>query len=118
MLVGYVSDERYLALHDVAVVFERGGDMIATRSLANGAILADIQPGPYRVSLAKDGFGAKRVERLLEQCYGETAAQICDKLLRQAYDFGNHPWSRIQDFLNSRTPRHREDLTAVALVRR
>ena len=63
-------------------------------------------------------FGAKRIERLLEQCNGETAAQICDKVLRQAYDFGNHPWSRIQDFLNSRRPRRREDLTAVALVRR
>ena len=63
-------------------------------------------------------FGAKRVERLLEHCNGETAAQICDKVLRQAYDYGNHPWSRIQDFLNSRKPRRAEDLTSVALVRR
>jgi hypothetical protein len=62
MLIGFVSDERYVALHDVAVVFESGGEMIATRSLANGAVLADVKPGPYRVSLAKDGFGAKRVE--------------------------------------------------------
>ena len=39
MLIGYVSDERYMALHDVAVVFENGGEMIGTRSLANGAPL-------------------------------------------------------------------------------
>jgi len=39
-------------------------------------------------------------------------------VLRQAYEFGNHPWSRVQDFLNSRKPRGGEDLTAVALVRR
>ena len=63
-------------------------------------------------------FGAKRVERLLEHCHAETAAQICDKVLRQAYDFGNHPWSRIREFLNSSSPRRRDDLTAVALVRR
>jgi hypothetical protein len=37
-------------------------------------------------------------------------------VLREAYDFGNHPWSRIYDFLFSRQ-RSNEDLTAVALVR-
>jgi serine phosphatase RsbU (regulator of sigma subunit) len=63
-------------------------------------------------------FGAQRIERLLEHCHGETAAQICDKVLRQSYDFGNHPWSRVQDYLNSRRPRRDDDLTAVVLVRR
>jgi sigma-B regulation protein RsbU (phosphoserine phosphatase) len=63
-------------------------------------------------------FGARRIERLLERCNGESASEICDKVLRQAHDFGNHPWSRIQDFLNSRRSRRIEDLTAVALVRR
>lgn len=63
-------------------------------------------------------FGARRIERLLENCNGDTAGEICDKVLRQAYDFGNHPWSRVQDFLHSRKPRGSEDLTAVALVRR
>lgn len=61
MLIGYVSDERYSALCDVSVVLERDGRMTPARSLANGAILADVGPGSYDVTLAKDGFGSKRV---------------------------------------------------------
>src|SRR5262249_32250276 len=61
MLGGYVRDERYVALADVAVVIGYGDRMVATHSLANGAIIADIEPGPCRVTLARDGFGAKRV---------------------------------------------------------
>jgi hypothetical protein len=38
MLVGYVSDERYLALCDVAFVFRHGAQTVAARSLA-GRIL-------------------------------------------------------------------------------
>ena len=63
-------------------------------------------------------FGVKRVERLLEQSNGDSASQICDDVLREAYDFGNHPWSRLYDFLFTRRKRSSEDLTAVALVRR
>jgi serine phosphatase RsbU (regulator of sigma subunit) len=63
-------------------------------------------------------FGAKRVERLLEHSHGEPASELCNAVLRQAYDFGNHPWSRVYDFLHSRKPRSHEDMTAVALVRR
>jgi serine phosphatase RsbU (regulator of sigma subunit) len=63
-------------------------------------------------------FGVKRVERLLEQSNGDSASQICDNVLREAYDFGNHPWSRVYDFLFTSRQRRSEDLTAVALVRR
>jgi serine phosphatase RsbU (regulator of sigma subunit) len=63
-------------------------------------------------------FGVKRIERLLEQSNGDSASQICDNVLREAYDFGNHPWSRIYDFLFTSRERNSEDLTAVALVRR
>jgi len=63
MLVGYVSDERYIALADVLVEFERDGQSCAVvRSTPRGAIYADISPGPYRVTLVKDGFGSKSVE--------------------------------------------------------
>jgi serine phosphatase RsbU (regulator of sigma subunit) len=62
-------------------------------------------------------FGAKRVERLLERSNGDAASKICDAVLREAYDFGNHPWSRVYDFLHPRKQRGNEDLTAVALVR-
>jgi N,N-dimethylformamidase len=63
MLVGYVSDERYVALHDVAVEFERDGESVAVvRSSPRGAIYADIEPGNYQVTLARDGFGSKSVQ--------------------------------------------------------
>jgi serine phosphatase RsbU (regulator of sigma subunit) len=62
-------------------------------------------------------FGAKRIERLLEHSNGDSASKICDTVLREAYDFGNHPWSRLYDFLHARGQRSHEDLTAVTLVR-
>jgi hypothetical protein len=61
MLVGYVSDERYLALADVLVEFEDPLVAVETRSRASGAIYADVGPGTYRVTLQKPGYGAKRV---------------------------------------------------------
>lgn len=62
MLIGYVSDEYYSALCDVALVFESERGMVPARSLANGAVLAELPPGPYRVTLSKPGCGAKRVQ--------------------------------------------------------
>lgn len=62
MLVGYVSDERYVALHDVAVEFACAGESVAVvRSTPRGAIVADIAPGAYTVTLVKAGFGPKSV---------------------------------------------------------
>jgi hypothetical protein len=55
---------------------------------------------------------------LLEHSNGDSASKICDTVLREAYDFGNNPWSHVYDFLFSRRQRSNEDLTAVALVRR
>ncbi|MDA0711858.1 MAG: carboxypeptidase-like regulatory domain-containing protein [bacterium] len=62
MLVGYVSDERYIAQIDVMFEFEREGQVVATRSRASGSVYAELAPGPYRVTLAKDGFGSKIVD--------------------------------------------------------
>ncbi len=62
MLIGFVSDERYVALPDVQMEFEANGKSIDTRSRASGAVYADIEPGPYRVTLAKSGYGSKRVQ--------------------------------------------------------
>src|SRR5438477_951612 len=60
MFIGYVSDETYSALADVALDFDRNNELIATcRSSARGIVQADIAPGPYRVSLNKTGYGAK-----------------------------------------------------------
>ncbi|MCX5660078.1 MAG: carboxypeptidase regulatory-like domain-containing protein [Planctomycetota bacterium] len=60
MLIGYVSDERYLAIADAAVEFQRGGvTACVARSSPRGAVLADLEPGEYLVTLARDGYGPK-----------------------------------------------------------
>src|SRR4051794_18315337 len=61
MLIGFVSDERYVALPDVLLEFEGEAGSFEARSRASGAIHADLPPGDYRVTLQKAGFGAKRV---------------------------------------------------------
>jgi N,N-dimethylformamidase len=60
MLIGYVSDERYLALADVLLEFEGAGRSIEARSRASGAVYAELAAGEYRVTLQKNGYGAKR----------------------------------------------------------
>lgn len=63
MLVGYTSDERYVALPDVLLEFEPdgGGPSVEARSRASGAVYAALQPGPFRVTLARPGYGSKSV---------------------------------------------------------
>ena len=63
MLVGYVSNERYVALGDVVIEFDRDGECVAVvRSTPRGGVHAAIEPGRYRATLVKDGFGAKSVD--------------------------------------------------------
>lgn len=61
MLLGYVSDERYVALPGVEVELLGLQGSIAIRSRASGSLHADIEPGKYEVVLAKEGYGFKRV---------------------------------------------------------
>lgn len=62
MLVGHVSDERYVELADVLVEFERDGESVTVvRSTPRGAVYAEIEPGPYRVTLVRDGYGSKSI---------------------------------------------------------
>lgn len=61
MLVGYVSDERYVALPDVLLEFETGEQRISTRSNATGSVDLELEPGTYKVTLQKPGYGAKSV---------------------------------------------------------
>jgi serine phosphatase RsbU (regulator of sigma subunit) len=63
-------------------------------------------------------FGFRRIERLLAQTNRETAARICDIVLKEAFQFGKRPLSRLYNILTPRTQRNREDMTAVALIRR
>ncbi len=85
MLVGYVSDERYVALADVLLEFEDGNRSIEARSRATGAVYADIPPGTYRVTLQKPGFGAKRVQLTLPANEPYQFRLLADGLLGYAW---------------------------------
>lgn len=61
MLVGYVSNERYVAIPDVLFEFRGPNGVTTTRSTISGAVMADIQPGDYEVVLGRDGYGSKIV---------------------------------------------------------
>src|SRR5262245_21198222 len=62
VLLGYVSDERYVALADVLLEFtDERGESWEARSRASGSVHADLPAGPYTVTLQKSGFGSKRV---------------------------------------------------------
>ncbi len=61
MLVGYVSDERYVAVPDVLFEFRGPGGVTEARSSVSGAIRADVAPGEYEVVLGKSGYGSKIV---------------------------------------------------------
>lgn len=59
--LAYVSDEMYVAIPDVSGEFESQttGEVTLLRSSPRGAFYGDLPPGPYRVTLAKQGFGSK-----------------------------------------------------------
>src|SRR5438132_2253687 len=60
VLIGYVSDERYVALADVLLEFiDAQGNSFEARSRASGAIHLDLPNGEYKVVLQKAGYGAK-----------------------------------------------------------
>jgi hypothetical protein len=60
MLIGYVSDERYVALPDALLEFEGPAGSFEARSRASGAVHLDLPDGEYVVTLQKPGFGGKR----------------------------------------------------------
>ena len=59
MLVGYASNERYVALADVLFEFRRDGAVTTARSTISGAVHAEVSPGEYEVVLGRDGYGSK-----------------------------------------------------------
>ncbi len=85
MLIGYVSDERYVALADVLIELQRDGTSIETRSRASGAVYADVSPGTYRVTLQKPGYGAKRAEAALGTGQPHAFRLLSNKLLGYAW---------------------------------
>lgn len=85
MLIGYVSDERYLALGDVLLEFQSGNKSIEARSRASGAVHADLPPGPYKVYLFKPGYGAKIVEMKVQEGQAYHFRMLSDCLLGYAW---------------------------------
>lgn len=62
MLVGYVSNERYVAIPNVDFEFRIGdGDVVTARSTVSGAVYVDIEPGDCEVVLGREGYGSKIV---------------------------------------------------------
>ncbi len=87
MLVGYVSDERFSALSDVLLEFENQQGSVEARSRASGAVYADLPPGNYRVTIAKPGFGGKRVAVTIGQGTPHHFRLLSDSLL-------GYPWPK------------------------
>jgi serine phosphatase RsbU (regulator of sigma subunit) len=63
-------------------------------------------------------FGVERVARTLRNSSAMSASEICDAVLRAAFEFANHPWSRLLGLLHANKWCGQEDLTALALARR
>lgn len=85
MFIGYVSDERYVALPDVSITFEGPSGSVATRSQADGSVHAALMPGPYVVTLAASGFGSKRVRINLPTTRPHHFRLLSDRLLGYAW---------------------------------
>tara|TARA_R110002096_G_scaffold101547_9_gene224594 strand:- start:14120 stop:15727 length:1608 start_codon:yes stop_codon:yes gene_type:complete len=62
MLIGYVSDELFVAIPSTTIEFQSDSQSVETHSRASGAIYADLAAGSYSVILNKPGYGPKRVE--------------------------------------------------------
>src|SRR5262245_14413297 len=86
MLIGYVSDEQDVALGDVLIEFANDqGESWETRSRATGSIHAELPPGEYLVTLAKPGFGSKRVRMTLQASQPYQFRLLSDSLLGYAW---------------------------------
>jgi hypothetical protein len=85
MLIGYVSDERYVALADVLLEFESQAGSVEARSRASGAVYADLTPGNYRVTLQRCGYGAKRVQMSVSADRPHQFRLLADGLLGYAW---------------------------------
>lgn len=86
MLIGYVSDEYFVALPDTLLELRSSdGRRITTRSSASGVIAADVSAGEYEVCLAKTGFGSKRVRVTIQGQIPIQFRLLSDTLLGYAW---------------------------------
>lgn len=61
MVIGFVSDEMFVAIADAQLEFKKiaDGTRIEARSSASGAVNIDLPPGEYEVALTHPNFGSK-----------------------------------------------------------
>ena len=86
MLIGFVSDERYVALSDVMLEFvDVRGASFETRSRASGSVHLDLPSGEYVVTLQRPGFGGKRVRLNLPAPQPHQFRMLSDGLLGYAW---------------------------------
>jgi N,N-dimethylformamidase len=85
MLIGDVSDERYSALPDALLEFVGEHGSYALHSRASGSVHGDLPPGDFVVTLAKSGFGSKRVHLRLPQEQPYQFRLLADGLLGYAW---------------------------------
>ena len=82
MLVGYVSNERYVALPEVLFEFRNGDNITTATSTISGAVHADIEPGEYEVVLGRAGYGSKIVSMTASSDTPHHFRLLSDGLLR------------------------------------
>src|SRR5262245_51760431 len=85
MLIGYVSDERYVALAGGSLEFEVCGCSFETHSRSSGAVHCDLPAEPYRVTLHHAKFGAKRVPLRVPEDIPHHFRLLADGLLGYAW---------------------------------
>ena len=82
MLVGYVSDERFVALSGVQIEFQQNQQTRAVvQSTPRGAVLVELPAGSYDVTLVAPGFGSKRVTLDLPQAQPYHFRLLADGIL-------------------------------------
>jgi serine phosphatase RsbU (regulator of sigma subunit) len=86
-------------------------------ALQQGDALLTVTKGVTESKRGATEFGVERVKQLLKKSTANSASEICDLALREAYDHAHHPWSRVLGLLHA-GQRRQDDLTALALVRR
>jgi len=85
VLIGHVSDERYLALGDALLEFQGPGGSFEARSRASGGVYADLPAGDYRVYVSRPGFGGKIVSLTLPGACPHHFRLLPDQLLGYAW---------------------------------
>ncbi|MCE9605027.1 MAG: carboxypeptidase regulatory-like domain-containing protein [Planctomycetia bacterium] len=84
-MIGYVSDERYVALPGVLFEFQRSDRSVEARSRATGAVYAILDPGPWRVTMHLADHGSKSVEITVDPARPYHFRMLRDTLLGYAW---------------------------------